>query len=59
MEPSNMKNEIAVGTSDANSASHGENANTVAYFSDRGYSLDRIKPDIIAPVSRQSYNFHT
>lgn len=59
MEPSNAKNVIAVGASDANSASHDENANTVAYFSGRGYSLDRIKPDIIAPVSRQSYNFHT
>jgi len=52
MEPSNAKNVIAVGASDANSASHDENANTVAYFSARGYSLDRIKPDIIAPVSR-------
>ena len=52
VEPSNAKNVIAVGASDANSASHDENANTVAYFSGRGYSLDRIKPDIIAPVSR-------
>jgi len=58
MEPSNAKNVIAVGASDANSASHDENANTVAYFSGRGYSLDRIKPDIIAPVSRQKYKFH-
>ena len=50
MESSNAKNGIVVGASDANSASHDENANTVPYFSGRGSSHDRIKPDIIAPV---------